>query len=54
VCVQVPVQWSYSGLGSDPSVPVGCFLYQTLLQGSAQTVSAHLTTHLLPQFHVRV
>lgn len=28
---QVPVQWSYSGIGSDPPVPAGCFLYQTFL-----------------------
>lgn len=39
VLCQVPVQWPYPGPGSGPSVPAGCFLYQTFLQGAPSYVS---------------
>lgn len=41
VRVQVPFQWPYTGSGFDSPIPAGCFLYQTFLQGPAQTVSVH-------------
>lgn len=43
---QVPVQWSYSGFGSDTSVPAGRLLHQTFLQGTlahVSSVSAHFS-----------
>lgn len=38
-CVQVPFQWAYLGPGSGPSVPAGCLLHPTFLQGASSHVS---------------
>lgn len=38
-CVQVSLQWAYPGPGSRPSVPAGCLLHPTLLQGASSHVS---------------
>lgn len=39
VCVQVSFLWAHPGPGTDPSVPAGCLLHQTLLQGPPPPVS---------------
>lgn len=48
--LQVSLQWAYPGPGSRPSVPAGCLLHPTLLQGASSHVSPSarflLTSHL--------